>query len=189
MKLELFSCPFFIGNIDLKQIKLDASIGKAFLSKTPSSVREDNHLPDESTDYLLSVIVDLLREKYQHFTITMLGIWRNEYLNNDFQEPHIHITSKFSFIIYEEVVTPHTIFYNPAKYLIHATMGEDTTVVEQQFIPQARKGQIIVFPSYVEHMVNKNSDQVTISGNLDFKLEYLKQESESNSTNSVKKKY
>ena len=189
MKLELFSCPFFIGNIDLKQIKFDPSIGRAWLSQTPSSAGEDNYLPPESTDYLLSVIDDLLREKYQHFTLTMLGIWRNEYLNNDFQEPHIHTGAQFSFIIYEEVVTPHTIFFNPAKYLIWATLGQDKNVVEELFIPQARKGQIIVFPSYVEHMVNKNSDQVTITGNLNFKLEHREKEPESDSTNSVKKKY
>ena len=37
----------------------------------------------------------------------------------------------------------------------------------RNFTPQLKTGQIIIFPSYVEHMVNKNSDQVTISGNLD----------------------
>ena len=88
-------------------------------------------------------------------------------LNNDFQEPHVHSTSQFSFIIYEEVDIPHTIFFNPAKYLIEAT---NCTFVPREFKPQVRKGQIIVFPSYLEHMVNKNSDQVTISGNINFEF-------------------
>mgnify|MGYP003681137448 CR=1 FL=1 len=171
MILELFSAPFFIGNVDLKKIKLDAKIGKAWLSKTPSSMYEENILDPESGEYLIWIIAELLREKYQHFTVSLIGIWRNKYLNNDFQEPHIHLGSQFSFILYEEVDTPHTVFYNPAKYLVHATLGHSRdSGVLHHFQPDVKKGQIIVFPSYIEHMVAKNSDQVTISGNLEFKL-------------------
>ena len=170
MKLELFSVPFFIGNVDLKKIKLDANMGQAFLSGTPSSFYKKNTLDPDSGKYLVSIIAGLLKEKYKYFTIRLMDIWRNKYLNNDFQEPHIHIGAQFSFILYEEVNTPHTIFYNPSKYLIAATQGPSDAYVLQQFKPQVRKGQIIVFPSYVEHMVNKNSDQVTISGNLEFKF-------------------
>jgi hypothetical protein len=182
MKLELFSTPFFMGNIDLKKIKLDAKMGEAFVSKTPTSISKDpekNILDPESGKYLISIIIDLLREKYQYFSIRLLDIWRNKYLNMDFQEPHIHLRSKFSFIIYEEVgEITHTIFYNPAKYLLYATLGSDQKCMLQQFTPQVRKGQIIVFPSYVEHMVNRNSDQVTISGNLDIDFTLPKEEIE-----------
>ena len=66
MKLELFSTPFFMGNVDLKKIKLDAEIGEAFLSKTPSSVGEKNILDPESGEYIISSIVELLEEKYPY---------------------------------------------------------------------------------------------------------------------------
>jgi len=184
MNLDLFSVPFFIGNIDLKKIKLEVEMGKAFTSETPSSIGKKNILDLESEKYLMGVLVDLLDEKFSHFSIGLLSIWRNEYLNNDFQEPHVHTGSKFSFIIYEKVSTPHTIFYNPAKYLLNATLGSDQKWVLQQFRPQVRKGQIIVFPSYVEHMVNRNSDQVTISGNIDFKHIELQQDSYNPNTES-----
>ena len=36
------------------------------------------------------------------------------------------------------------------------------------FIPRCKKDQIIVFPSFLEHMVLKSTDQITISGNLIF---------------------
>ena len=171
MNLDLFSVPFFIGNIDLKRIKLEVEMGTAFTSETPSSYCEKNLLDPESEKYLMKVLVDLLGEKFSHFSVVLMSIWRNEYLNNDFQEPHVHIGSKFSFIIYEKVVTPHTIFYNPAKYLLDATFGDELTRYHtRQFTPSVRKGQLILFPSYIEHMVNKNSDQVTISGNIDFKF-------------------
>jgi hypothetical protein len=179
MNLELFSCPFFIGNIDLKKIKLKAEMGKAWLSETPSSIHGKNDLPTESADYLMEVIAELLREKYldiHSFSISLLGtVWRNEYLDKDFQEPHMHIGAAFSFIIYEKVTEVHTIFFNPAKYLIPATF-KTTDAVMREFKPNVRAGQILVFPSYVEHMVNRNSDQVTISGNIDFKFLEVKRE-------------
>jgi len=168
MKLEIFSVSLFIGNIDLKKIKLTSEIGKAFLSETPSSFHTQNTLDPESDKYLMTVIAGLLKEKYQYFAINLKSIWKNRYVNNDFQEPHVHTNSRFSFIIYEEVNICHTIFYNPAKYLIDATTGTGDSIAMHHFKPQVRKGQIIVFPSYVEHMVNKNSDQATISGNLNF---------------------
>ena len=167
MRYELFSVTIFIGNIDLKKIKLTSKMGEAFLSKTPSSFGSKNDLDPDSAQYIISVIVELLKEKYQYFTVSLETVWRNKYVNNDFQDPHVHSTSQFSFIIYEEVNTPHTIFFNPAKYLIEAT---NCTFVPREFKPQVRKGQIIVFPSYLEHMVNKNSDQVTISGNINFEF-------------------
>ncbi len=188
MNLDLFSVPFFIGNIDLKRIKLEVEMGKSFISETPSSFNQENLLDPESEKYLMKVIVDLLGEKFTHFQIGLLKIWRNEYLNNDFQEPHVHINSKFSFILYEKVVTPHTIFYNPAKYLLDATFGnERTTYIERQFIPSVRKGQLILFPSFIEHMVNKNSDQVTISGNIDFKHMEVQQDPHNPNTESQQK--
>ena len=169
MKVDIFPVSVFIGSVDLKKIKLTAEMGKAFLSQTPSSFRSHNILDPESSKYLMQVIVELLGEKFHaSFRVRLSSIWRNKYKNNDFQEPHVHTNSKFSFIIYEEVNKVHTVFYNPAKYLIEATLGRD--LVQFLFIPEMKKGQIIVFPSYIEHMVNKNSDQVTISGNINFEF-------------------
>jgi len=167
MNLELFSVPVFIGNVDLKKIKLTSEVGHAFYSQTPSSFNTKNHLDPESVKYITDTIAELLKERYQSFSLKLARIWRNKYMNQDYQEPHVHMESQFSFIIYEKVNKPHTIFFNPAKYLIDAAKAN---FVLREFVPQLRKGQVIVFPSYIEHMVNRNSDQVTISGNLDFKL-------------------
>ena len=169
MKVDIFPVSVFIGNIDLKKIKLTSEMGKAFLSETPTSFLTQNSLDPESGTYLMQVIAELLREKFHtFFTVRLSSIWRNKYKDNDYQEPHVHTNSKFSFIIYEEVNKVHTVFYNPAKYLIEATLGTD--LVQFDFIPKMKKGQIIVFPSYVEHMVTKNSDQATISGNINFEF-------------------
>ena len=167
MNLELFSVPVFKGNIDLKKIKLTSEMGQAFYSKTPSSFNTKNNLDPESATYITETISKLLKEKYQNFNLKLTRIWRNKYMNHHYQEPHVHMESQFSFIIYEKVKKPHTVFYNPAKYLIDAAHAH---FVLREFTPQVQKGQIIVFPAYVEHMVDRNSDQVTISGNLNFKF-------------------
>jgi len=178
--VDLFSVPVFIGDIDLKKIKLKSDMGKSFLSRTPSSFGKENSLDPESGKYLMALIAGLLEQKipFQSFYISLNEIWRNEYLDHDFQEPHIHVDPKapcqFSFIIYEAFASsPHTIFFNPAKNLIQASFGGEAEQMGTDLMvtPPVKKGQIIVFPSYIEHMVNRNSDQVTISGNISFKFQ------------------
>jgi len=166
MKLDLFPVTIFVGNVDLKKIKLKSNIGTAFYSHTPSSINRPNELDPKSAEHIMNTISDLLKEAYGGFTIRLLNIWRNIYKNNDYQEPHIHCNSKFSFIIYEKVNKVNTVFFNPSKYLLDSL---DIEYAMRNFTPQVKTGQIIVFPSYLEHMVNKNSDQITISGNIDFK--------------------
>jgi hypothetical protein len=47
-------------------------------------------------------------------------------------------------------------------------MLEADDIFPTSYMPKLKSGSIIVFPSFVEHMVVPNSDQVTISGNLVF---------------------
>jgi hypothetical protein len=35
------------------------------------------------------------------------------------------------------------------------------------FFPQVKQNQMIIFPSYLEHMVKKTNPAITISGNID----------------------
>jgi hypothetical protein len=47
MKLDLFPVTVFIGNVDLKKIKLKSEINTAFLSNTPTSIDSKNELDPE----------------------------------------------------------------------------------------------------------------------------------------------
>ena len=86
--------------------------------------------------------------------------------NKDYQEPHVHAFTKFSFIIYKKIVEPRTIFFNPAKNVISMLGADD--IFPTSYMPKLKSGSIIIFPSFIEHMVVPNSDQITISGNLIF---------------------
>jgi len=181
MKLKmiknLFEIPVFIGDIDVDKIKLKKiNFEKTWLSKTNSTYKntkdEDilNVIEKDSVIYLLNILAKLLEEKIEErFEISLLNIWENVYSDNDFQEPHIHAKSDYSFIIYKEVEKDggKTVFLNPNRNVM-----ESFTNIHHHFQnifkPSCNKGQVIIFPSFLEHMVLKTSNQHTISGNLKF---------------------
>jgi hypothetical protein len=168
MKLDLFSLPIWIGNIDATNINIDVSnVKKLWLSKTPSThhLSFKNKLESEQEKYVLETISKLISKDIKNeFKIWLLNIWVNDYKKDDYQEAHIHGGSDLSFIIYKKVNESHTVFYNPSNKLIHAFSMADLFRVT--FSPQCRENQIIVFPSFLEHGVKKNSNNITISGNI-----------------------
>ena len=166
MKLDLFAVPIHIGKINLKKIKLDSNFSKNWISQTPSSFGEKNILDKNSEKYLVEYIGKLIKNcYYSKFQLGISDIWQNSYNNNDYQEPHVHAYSKLCFIIYKKIKSPKTIFFNPARNVIDMLKADD--IFPRKFIPHELKtGSIIVFPGFLEHMVEPNSNQVTISGNL-----------------------
>lgn len=176
MIVNLFEVFVIIGNIDVDKVALNnPNIKKTWVSETPTSYDdvEATHIKDRLDDfsrmYLLKVLCGLLEEKIQYpFEIELIQIWENHYIDNDYQEPHIHVESDFSFVIYKDVKESKTVFINPNKNLI-STFGNIRQMFAPNFIPQCRTGQIILFPSFLEHMVLRASNQKTISGNIKFK--------------------
>tara|TARA_A100001391_G_C4985062_1_gene256459 strand:+ start:197 stop:721 length:525 start_codon:yes stop_codon:yes gene_type:complete len=171
MNLDLFSIPVFIGDIDSKKINLNnKKFKKTWLSQMPSTYEQSNTEKQtlENGEYLLKTIGSLLKEKIKHpFQLSLTNIWENSYVQDDFQEPHIHENCDFSFIIYKKVKEGKTVFFNPIKnYLLFYKNISD--MFDGMFMPRCKKDQIIVFPSFLEHMVLKSTDQITISGNLIF---------------------
>ena len=49
-----------------------------------------------------------------------------------------------------------------------------TNFFQLEFLPKCRKDQIVIFPSFLEHMVQNINNSVTISGN--FKIQTTKEE-------------
>tara|TARA_B100001564_G_C20345386_1_gene536476 strand:- start:75 stop:617 length:543 start_codon:yes stop_codon:yes gene_type:complete len=177
MILNLFEIPIFIGEIDLKKIKLkNRKLEKTWLSDTNSSYKKtldeniESVIEKDSLIYLLDSLIKLFEEKKQkRFEISLINIWENIYKNNDFQEPHIHTDSDFSFIIYKKVEKKggKTLFFNPSRNFIEP-FSNISYMYDMAFRPLCKKGQVILFPSFLEHMVLKTSDQHTISGNIRF---------------------
>tara|TARA_R100000951_G_scaffold74286_2_gene62612 strand:- start:1170 stop:1712 length:543 start_codon:yes stop_codon:yes gene_type:complete len=172
MKIDLFSVPIFIDNIDSTKINLkNKNFEETWSSQTTSSFNFKNTLDEESANYLLRVIVESLSKHfYADRQINLLNVWENQYFENNFQERHKHPHSHFSFIIYKNVEEGRTIFLNPAIDLIESYYPSDvfnqTNFFQLDFQPKCRNNQIVIFPSFLEHMVKKINNSITISGNL-----------------------
>lgn len=172
MKIDLFSTPIWIGNIDSSLIKLDEKkLEPTFGSNILTSFDQKNKITEESLEYLYEIIIGLIDETITNpYQLHLLNIWENHYINSDFQEKHIHTESDLSFIIYKKIDESKTVFSHPANNLIASFYS---SCLRKKFIfgpldytPQCRENQIIIFPSFLEHYVKKTSNAITIAGNL-----------------------
>jgi hypothetical protein len=173
MRIDLFSIPIFLGNIDAEKIVIENEIfNKTWQSKTPSSFNnaQNNKIQDDSAKYLLDNIATLLQEKIKNpFEIRLANIWTNKYDKHDYQEEHIHSNSHFSFIIYKNVKESKTKFISAWKDIISAY--EMNYLFCDNFSVQCRSNQICVFPSFMKHMALKNDfPGETIAGNIFIKI-------------------
>ena len=162
MKLDLFYTPIHKIKIDLSKIKLDSGpYVKTFDSKTPSTISTDNKLSSYSKKYLL----EIFKEHLPFEKIELLNIWKNKYSHGDYQEIHVHAQSSFSFIIYEKIKQCNTVFLNPAWKQIVCNF--DDRFLNTSKIINCATGDMLIFPSYLEHYVKKHEEEaITISGNI-----------------------
>lgn len=171
MKIDLFSIPVFLGNIDANKIKFQTNnkLQKTWLSKTNSTFFDKNILTDESGEYLLKTIISILNEEIRsEYNISLIEIWKNVYKHKDYQEEHIHPGAQFSFVIYKKVNSSNTCFSAPHFFISQYSWNDDQSIYKTTFEPQLRNGQIIIFPSFLIHHVKLSSNNETIAGNLKF---------------------
>jgi len=161
---QIFPTPLWVKNVNTKKLKLiSTNFKKNWLSDTLSSYGGDNQISRTGYEYLKSKILDCLKDiNIKDCKIT--DIWRNIY-DNDFQEKHMHSNSNFSFTIYEKLQKPQTVFIHPAHDLIYATNVNN--FLKHYYIPDVKENEMVLFPSYLSHMVKRSHNSITISGNID----------------------
>jgi hypothetical protein len=156
-------------NLDLSYFK---AVGLNFVKTFESGVKTtlspgDTLIDKNSIDYLnvqLTEILGYLLKPYcKDFIFNVSHTWINKYEKNDYQGSHVH-PSDFSFIIYYTVDKSHTVFNSPTKKLIESSGNK---FFKSSYEPELKQGDIIVFPSYLEHWVKPNSNNITVSGNID----------------------
>lgn len=163
---SIFSTPIWIKDIDPKKLGLvSTNFRLHFLSNTLSSFSnnpKDNKMTESGMQYLKNILLDCLKD-FEINNCNVVQIWRNIY-DDDFQERHHHANSNFSFTIYEKLLKPQTMFYHPAHDMIYATKMND--YIYPYCLPEVKQNQIVLFPSYLDHMVLRSKDSQTISGNI-----------------------
>ena len=112
--------------------------------------------------HLTDLLSYLLKPYCLNFVFKLTDIWVNKYNNKDYQESHVH-PSDFSFIIYYKTDKSHTVFNSPVKSLLESI---DSKIFDMDYQTKLKQGDIIMFPSYLEHWVRPNSNNITIAGNI-----------------------
>lgn len=168
MKQILFEVPIWKQNIDVTKIKLISSnFKKSFYSEILTSHRGNNILPEEGVKYITEIFTKLLSKEFNIKKIILTHIWRNIYRGN-FQDRHNHAGSHLSFVVYEKISKPQTVFFHPAHDLIGSV--NKNSIFKTGHKLDVVQNDLVIFPGYLDHMVCYTKDGLTISGNFDIEL-------------------
>ena len=169
MKKELFGIPIFEDEVDLEKIVLpDAELENTWDSGTPTTfgTQKVDDVPQETWKYLSEVV-----ERNLYYGECMCAnprfghIWKNVYGKHDYQDVHIHPNCQWSFVIYVDTYSK-TSFLNPSMKDIQNQIGNQVVQFPLDYKPNLGPGSIIIFPSFLMHMVNNGVGGTTISGNI-----------------------
>ena len=169
MRKDLFAIPIFEDVVDLDKIHIESNeYESTWDSDIKTSFGTDHKIAEETWQHLNEVIsrnINQINCSYENARID--GIWRNVYKKSDYQDPHIHPHSQWSFIIYETVLRSKTMFFNPSmKDIQNQISGGGIPDFLLDYKPNLESGSIIIFPSFLMHMVCHGAEGTTISGNV-----------------------
>jgi hypothetical protein len=176
MLLKIFATPVLIDTVDLAKIEIkNINFSQKWQGDVHTSHGYFNELNKEGADELLKVITKNLNEIISfRYQLEIQNVWQNKYEIGHSQDKHMHTRAHFSFIVYENVDEGKTVFVHPIndflmeKYAYLGIQGDEAEqIFQMSFEPKLKKGSIIIFPSYLEHYVRKNTKSgSTISGNI-----------------------
>ena len=88
-------------------------------------------------------------------------------LSTDYQGYHTHSNTMWSFIINHSVEETKTQFFNPyIADIQNQTPLHNSKDMPTIYMPKLKRGQMILFPSWVAHQVLAGNTGITISGNV-----------------------
>ena len=154
-------------HLDLSNLKIvGKQFKKTFESNLKTTLKGHTLFDKDSMNYLNIQLTEtlsyLLKPYCKNFVFNISDIWINRYDKKDYQGSHVH-PSDFSFIIYYKVDKSYTVFNSPIKSLLESKINK---VFNHDYETNFKQGDIIIFPSYLEHWVKPNSNNITIAGNI-----------------------
>jgi|TARA_Y100000114_G_scaffold41387_1_gene36859 hypothetical protein len=155
-------------SLNLSNLKIiGKGFEKSFESGVNTTLRNQTLFDESSMNYLnveiTSILAELLKPFCKTFVFNISNIWINRYDEKDYQGAHVH-PSDFSFIIYYKSDKSHTVFNSPFSKLLEISNNK---LHDRIYEPSLNNGDMIIFPSYLEHWVRPNSKNTTIAGNID----------------------
>ena len=173
--LELFPVTIFkirIENNDrLKEILIpdiletsnNLSIPKDWTTnKVRTSFGKETEVIKRNRDLLELEYIECMREVFdKDFNVEFNSIWYNVYTDGEYQEVHDHlgtplVPSHFSFIhflSYDKEVHNPPEFHDPLAQIRNLSLELDRTRCGDVYVPDIREGDLLMFPSYLQHSV------------------------------------
>jgi cupin superfamily acireductone dioxygenase involved in methionine salvage len=166
--INIFPNYIAIKKIDLSKFKINnKKFKKTFESKIKTSLNTDNLFLPNDINYFNIQLTEIFSNifkalNYKTFVFNVTDIWVNLYNKNDFQGTHVH-SSDYCFILYYDVEKSFTVFNSPVKDMLEF---KNTHIFQRQYEPNCNRGDLLVFPGYMQHWVRPNSKAKTIAGNI-----------------------
>ena len=166
-----FSQPIYTSDFDSSLLEFQYRTHKQWESNTTTSYGNKNEMPLKSHNILVNQLFKYTNQVItEDHKIDLYEIWANEYMEKEFQEQHIHPYSHYSFTIMHKIPegSGRLKLYNPYEEL--AFNHKNFKYTEE---PSQKENTIIIWPSYIKHMVTPGSNKtkrVTYSGNFNIIL-------------------
>ena len=165
---DIFAVPIFELEVDLKFINIPGEYKPTWESRVNSTYGRKTKIPKETIKYLREKVISCLRQlKDPVDYIDIVDVWKNYYLITDYQGYHTHSNTMWSFIINHSVEETKTQFFNPyIADIQNQTPLHNSKDMPTIYMPKLKRGQMILFPSWVAHQVLAGNTGITISGNV-----------------------
>ena len=130
--------------------------------KVRTSFGEELEVIENNRDILESEYIECMREVFDRdFNVEFDSIWYNVYMDGEYQEVHDHLgtplnPTHFSFIHFlsfnkGEHKPPE--FRDPLSQIRNLSLELDRTRCGEVYVPDVKEGDLLMFPSYLQHCV------------------------------------
>ena len=173
-ELNLFGIPIYIGKIKLKQEDINCVINSeyervhvdnGFRTKDNYLLNNKNlkNLKEKIHNELNNFVYNQLKIK-NNYKFTMLNSWGMKHVKNDWAQSHYHSNSFISGVVYLKTNknSGHFIFNKNSSWnnifsnCLKFEYVEYTQENSDQWFILPEEGNIILFPSFLEHSVSQN---------------------------------
>lgn len=131
-------------------------------NKVKTSFGEELEVIENNRDLLESEYIECMREVFDRdFNVEFDSIWYNVYMDGEYQEVHDHLgtplnPTHFSFIHFlsfnkGEHKPPE--FRDPLSQIRNLSLELDRTRCGEVYVPNVKEGDLLMFPSYLQHCV------------------------------------
>lgn len=151
--------------------------------KIRTSFGQEDDVIESNRNLLESEYIECMREVFdKDFNVEIESIWYNVYTDGEYQEVHDHLgtplkPSHFSFIhflSYDKKIHRPPEFHDPLSQIRNLSIELDRTRCGHVYVPDVKEGDLLMFPSYLQHCVPSGKSTIYPRITISFNVRVLK---------------